>query len=285
MKLHVNIFDFFLDSSIWVAVAVCVLTQITYLNFELQPHENLLSFIFFGTVFGYNFIKYFEKEHLSVLHSKVVQISLKTAVLKFKCLGVQQKLTFLMSMFCAVICGILIFKLTTETRLLMLIPAILSFFYAVSFKEKTLRSTSGLKIYVVGIVWAFVTVLLPIVESKINISYDVWLTFIQRAIFTIVLILPFEIRDLKVDELSLGTLPQKIGVRKTKVVGMLFLLMFLFLEFFKNDVLEINQIIIPLVFVITTLFLVNSSVKQSKYYASFCVEGIPVLWWLLLLVL
>jgi hypothetical protein len=284
VKLHVKIFDFFLKSSIWVAFAVCALTEITCMNFELKTDRPLLGFVFFATIFGYNFIKYFEKEHLSVQHSKILKLSFRKAVLKFKHLHTKEKVTFLMSAFCAIFCAILLFKLTTETKLLLCVPALLSFFYAVSFKEKTLRSTSGLKIYVVGIVWAIVTVILPISEASINMNYDIWITFTQRVVFVIVLILPFEIRDLKVDKDSLGTLPQKIGVGKTKVVGVLLLLVFLFLEFFKNDVLGINQIIIPLVFVVTLFFLVSSSVKQSKYYASFFVEGIPLLWLLLLLV-
>ena len=100
-----------------------------------------------------------------------------------------------------------------------------------------------------------------------------------------VLILPFEIRDLSVDDLSLGTLPQKIGVQKTKLFGAVLLLIFLLLEFFKDEVLELNVVVLPVIFIVTLFFLINSSVKQSKYYASFFVEGIPIIWLLLLLVL
>ena len=285
MKLQVKIVEFFLNSSIWVALAVCALTEITCLNFEFVTPVNLLEFIFFGTIFGYNFIKYFEKEHLSVLHSKMLKIEFRTILTKFKSLRVQEKLTFLLSVFSAVFCGVLFFRLTIGTKLVLIIPAVLSFFYAISFRDKTLRSTSGIKIYVVGIVWAIVTVVLPVVESKTTINYDMWLIFIQRSIFVVVLILPFEIRDLNVDDGSLETLPQKIGVGKTKLFGIVFLFVSFFIEFFKNNVIEKNLIVMPLVFVITSLFLVNSSVKQSKYYASFFIEGIPVLWLLLLLAL
>jgi hypothetical protein len=285
VKFHVKLLNFFLNSSIWVAIAVCALAETTCLNFNLLTPTNLLGFIFFGTIFGYNFIKYFEKEGLSVLHLHLLKVDLKTLVRKFKNLEHHEKLSFLISTFSAVVCGILGFKLTKESMLTLLIPALLSFFYAIAFRNKTLRSVSGVKIYVVGIVWSFVTVVLPVLETQTEFNYDVWIMFVQHIVFVIVLVLPFEIRDLKADDDNLGTLPQKIGVQKTKLFGVMLLLVFVMLELFKNEVLEINSIVMPLVFVVTLLFLVCASVQQSKYYASFFVEGIPLFWLLLLLML
>lgn len=285
MKLYLKIFEFFLNSSIWVAITVSALVEITCVDIGVKTSVFLRFFIFLGTIFGYNFIKYFEKTHLSVIHPKVLKVDLITIRKRFKGLQLQEKATFLLSVFSTISCCVFSFKLNYETLVLLCVPALLSFFYAVSYGGKTLRSTSGLKIYVVGVVWAIVTVILPVVDAKIDIDYDVWITFVQRVIFVVVLILPFEIRDLSVDDLSLGTLPQKIGVQKTKLLGAVLLLIFLLLEFFKDEVLELNVVVLPVIFIVTLFFLINSSVKQSKYYASFFVEGIPIIWLLLLLVL
>ena len=285
MKSYLKIFEFFLNSSVWVAITVSALVEITSMNIGVKTSSFLRFFIFFGTIFGYNFMKYFEKTHLSVFHPRVLKVDLVTIQKWFKGLQSPKKATFLLSVFSAVSCGVLIFKLNYETLVLLCVPALLSFFYAVSYRNKTLRSTSGLKIYVVGVVWAIVTVILPVVDGKIDVDYDIWITFIQRVIFVVVLILPFEIRDLRVDDLSLGTLPQKIGVQKTKLFGAVLLLISLLLEFFKDVVLELNVVVLPVIFTVTLFFLINSSVKQSKYYASFFVEGIPIIWLLLLLVL
>lgn len=285
MKLYVKIFEFFLNSSIWVAITVSALVEITCVEVGVKTSMFLRFFIFLGTIFGYNFIKYFEKTHLSVFHSKVLKVNFTNISEKFKELQLQEKATFLLSVFSAISCCVFSFKLNYETLVLLCIPALLSFFYAVSYRNKTLRSTSGLKIYVVGVVWAIVTVMLPVADAKIDVDYDVWITFVQRVIFVVVLILPFEIRDLSVDDLSLGTLPQKFGIQKTKLFGAVLLLLFLLLEFFKDEVLELNVVVLPVIFIVTLFFLINSSVKQSKYYASFFVEGIPIIWLLLLLVL
>ena len=46
--------------------------------------------------------------------------------------------------------------------------------------------------------------------------------------------LPFEIRDMQYDSLKLSTIPQRIGVMKTKIIGV-FMLLFFLLEFFKDE--------------------------------------------------
>ena len=99
-----------------------------------------------------------------------------------------------------------------------------------------------------------------------------------------VLLLPFEIRDLKYDSLKLATLPQQIGVKETKVVGCLLLIAFYFLEFFKDDINATAISISLIVTFITVLLLIFSRKKQSKYYSSFFVESIPI-WWLIMLLM
>jgi len=61
------------------------------------------------------------------------------------------------------------------------------------------------------------------------------------------------------------------------------LIPFYFLEFFKS-VLDKNQLIINLILVLMIgLFLLFANEKKSKYYTSFWIESIPIVWWLLLL--
>jgi len=279
-----NILDFLINASVWVAVAVTALVGVTYLNLEIAISNSLLWFVFFGTIFGYNFIKYFEKEQVDDLKNNKANFGVKSVFQQFKGLTIQEKLTFQLSVISVLICVVLFFKLEIKTQLALLIPLVLTFCYAVSLGYKTLRNISGIKIYIVAFVWAYVGGGLPVVESEIELSVDVWILLFQRFVFVVVLILPFDIRDLSVDDKELGTLPQKIGVRNTKFYGLLLLLLFFFLEFFKDELVTINLIVIPLIFLITLLFLVLSKEKQSKYYSSFFVEAIPIVWLILLMV-
>jgi hypothetical protein len=104
---------------------------------------------------------------------------------------------------------------------------------------------------------------------------------LQRFIMVISLLIPVEILDLKTDDKSLQTLPQKIGVKNTKIVGLLFLSFFVGLEFFKKSIDIINILIV----IIVALFIIFSSQKRSSYYSNFWVESIPILWYCLLVFL
>jgi hypothetical protein len=99
-----------------------------------------------------------------------------------------------------------------------------------------------------------------------------------------VLILIFEIIDLQFDDPNLKTVPQQIGVKLTKIIGMLLLIVFYFLEFFKQNFIQ-KQLLVNLVLVVAILaFLIFANEKRSKYYSSFWVESIPIFWWILLLI-
>ena len=101
--------------------------------------------------------------------------------------------------------------------------------------------------------------------------------------FVLVLIFPFEIRDMHLDIKDIKTLPQKIGVEKTKKVGFVLLLFSLTLEFLLTESLSNKNIFLIICFILL-LFLMRSTQNQSKYYSSFWVESLPVIWWILLLI-
>ena len=150
--------------------------------------------------------------------------------------------------------------------------------------QKNLRSISGLKIYVIALVWAGVTVFLPLVNNNYAITDDVILTAIQRFVFVMVLMLPFEIRDLSYDSLKLSTIPQKIGVTRTKILGISMLIVFFCLEFFKDEMNEELLFIHIIITTITLLLLLFARENQNKYYSAFWVESIPI-WWLVFLLM
>lgn len=255
-----NIFKAVVNSSILVALSVCAFVEITAFEYSIPVSNNLLGFIFFGTVTGYNFVKYAEvirtrfKELWGFL--KIIQIVSLVALIYFT------------------------LQLSFETLLMTGGFALLTFFYAIPFlKYKNLRNLTGLKITIVATVWAGVTVLVPLVNEGIDLTLDIWIGFVQRFLFVFVLTLPFEIRDLQFDDLALGTLPQRVGIRKTKTIGVVMLSILLLLEFLKPitqlefEISQGNSVII------LGLFLLCSNKKQSKCYASFWVESIPVFWW------
>lgn len=273
MKVVKQLLSFYINSSVHVALSVYSLTWITLLGFDISYDENVLYFVFYATITGYNFVKYFG---IAKFHHRSLTNWLKAIqVFSFLCF-------FLMLYY-----G---FKLNTKTLFCVAGFGIITFLYAIPFlpkhffldKQHNLRTIGGLKIYLIALVWSGVTVFLPLINNDYVFNTDVIITGIQRYIFIIVLMLPFEIRDLRYDSLKLSTVPQKIGVKQTKIIGSLLLVMFFFLELFKDEVTFI--IILLAIAVFTMLLLVFSKIEQGKYYSSFWVEGVPIFWLILVLI-
>src|SRR5699024_7401468 len=105
----------------------------------------------------------------------------------------------------------------------------------------------------------------------------------QRFLFIIVLTLPFDIRDLGLDEPQLGTIPQLYGTERVKLISVALLSLVAVLEIFKTGVIS-PQIIVLMVILAITYYLVQKSTRTpSTYLVSFWIEGVPILWWALLL--
>jgi 4-hydroxybenzoate polyprenyltransferase len=116
----------------------------------------------------------------------------------------------------------------------------------------------------------------------VEISLNSVLLMLQRFLIVVVLILPFDIRDVKYDAISLQTIPLKIGIEKTKTLGLTLLVFSLILEYlFASELMVKTPFMI--FFFLLIMFLMRAKVDQSKYYSSFWVESLPIVWWLLLL--
>jgi len=121
-----------------------------------------------------------------------------------------------------------------------------------------------------------VTLVLPLLNAHVPLGFDFYLKCIQRFILVFVLILIFEILDLANDDPHLKTVPQQIGVKRTKIVGLLMLIPFYFLELLKNNFIQEQMIVNGILVVALSLFLAFANEKRSKYYTSFWVESIPI---------
>lgn len=267
MLLLKKIFDFYLNASIHVAVATTALVQMTFYFCRLSFDAPVTAFVFFGTVFSYNFIKYAS----FIAKQKIINPLLKAII----ALSV---LSLIITVYC-------FFKLQLKTQLVSGLFGVLCVLYVIPLaKSKTnLRNLAGIKIYIVSLCWAGVTTLIPIVNANFPIEIDIVYKFLQRFLLTLILILIFEINDLKYDDIRLKTVPQTIGVPKTKLFIYSLLVPFFFLEFLKVNYYQ-NQWIINLILVITiSLFTYFASPKQSKYYTLFWVESVPVFWLLLIM--
>lgn len=269
MRSLKSFFEFYINSSIHVALAVVSLSLISFLHLKIPVDRNLLVFTFFATITGYNFVKY---AGIAKIHHASLAQSLKA-------IQVFSFLSFLLLLWS-------IFQVSQKVLFWTAFFGIFTVLYAlpVFSKRRNLRSISGVKIFIIAFVWAGVTVVLPVMSANLKLGFPVLIEFLQRFLFVLVLILPFEIRDLKYDLQQLRTIPQKVGITKTKILGFGLLLIMLWLEYLKTDVDAASGAAFSLMLLTTAILIWKSRERQSKYYASFWVEGIPVFWLLMLLI-
>ncbi len=224
-----------------------------YLNLEYNPYLDL--FILLGTIVSYNYTKY-----------NIYPKSFK-----------KRPLIFGVSIICLLICCYLCTKLPLNTLLITLFFTLLVLLYSTPFKT-SLRNIPSLKIFIIAFSWVGTTVILPYTSTHQQLTNTVILLSLQRFLFIILLTLPFDIRDYENDHKYLKTLPQLIGIEGTKRLGLLLSVIILVIEFIISPFT--SNIVSILVVLLLLILLQKSTNKQSKYYCSFWVEAIPIVWYL-----
>jgi hypothetical protein len=254
MKILRKVFDFYIKSSIHVAFAVYCLLEITLFSNQLNSIEYFPICVFFGTILGYNFLKYFEIFRRGFFRSNKYYAILLISILA--------GIGFLFSFY----------QLNYSIQKLILISGFLVLMYPF------FRKYGWLKLFLVSYVVTFITVFIPFQTVK-WLPFEFYLSLIQRFFLLISLLIPFEIMDSKTDNKSLNTLPQLMGIDSAKLFGILLIIPFIILEFLK---LHPSYLVLPIG--IITVTLINfTELKRNKYYTSFWVESVPIFWWMSLL--
>ena len=229
----------------------------------------MAGFGFFGTIVGYNFVKY----------DAVARSGKPKMSPRLQLLIILSAVATAATIFC-------FFHLNLRTQIASGIFLLIVALYTLPFfpNRKNARSWAGLKIYMVALCWVGVTVVLPVLNDGAPSSTTFYIVCVKRFIQIVVLLFVFEIIDLAWDDPHLNTVPQQIGIKRTKHLGISMLLLFLVLELFQvNDLKRFLASVV--VIVVTGIFLVLANEKRSKYYTAFWVESIPMFWWLLLIFL
>ncbi len=285
MKIFKQFLDSYINSSIHIALSCFALVNITNLMLNIKNDISVAWFAFFGTIVGYNFVKF---DALARANKNKMRTQLK-AISAFSFVSLLLVIFYF-------------FKLQYTTKIGAAFFLVLTILYTLPFfpNTKNARNWAGLKIYIVAICWVGVTVILPVLNSEISLQNSFYIIVLQRFLLIFSLILIFEIIDLKMDDPHLKTVPQQIGVKSTKILGFVLLIVFCGLGFFNingningnfninfniNGNVNVQFIELLLNYVIAiviAIFLYFSNENRSKYYTSFWVESIPIFWWILL---
>jgi 4-hydroxybenzoate polyprenyltransferase len=92
--------------------------------------------------------------------------------------------------------------------------------------------------------------------------------------------IPFEIRDKHKDMYNVKTIVHIYGIKNSKIIGYFILMTPLTLTvityYLSGDTVLKNST--TLIILVTGVLIYLSSEKQNKYYSSFIVESVPMIW-------
>jgi 4-hydroxybenzoate polyprenyltransferase len=213
-----KVIDFLLYGNFWIAFcAVCMLWQTQWLLEDVFGGGPLSAFVFFSTLFLY------------AIH-RTVGIKKVRPFLEWERFRVITRYRKHIEIY-ALVSGVGAFwfflQLQWEMQLAIIIPAVLSLGYAIPLLtgKRRLRDVHLIKIFLIASVWAWVTVLLPALDSGQLMDWTTFFLFPERFAFIFAITIPFDIRDYRVDKASeVQTLPHALGIQRSLVVAHLALL-------------------------------------------------------------
>ena len=261
-------------SSVFISCCAFSLVVETYLLANLAVSLPMASFIFLATLFTYNLssvqsmLRYpFQQKHRS---------SSAWSQRNKKPLAVVGVLSILAAAYVYVR-----YQLNINPWFLLHL-AIISIGYTVPVvykrrRIKPLRSIPFLKVFLIAYVWAVVTALFPLLDAGMQLweAEALWL-FLRRFLFILALALLFDIRDYSYDRvMHTLTFPVWMGVKKTKLLSLGLLLMYLLLI----AATEQGAVLLALVgsAIGAALVVMFSSERKPRFYYMLLADGAMLL--------
>jgi 4-hydroxybenzoate polyprenyltransferase len=271
-----KIIDLLFYSNVYIAAGAVAMTwQTQLILFGKFQFDSLAVLVFFATMFIY------------ASHRLVGLFSVKEFLSegRFKVINTYKNHIWIYTGIALIGLAYAFFQVNLRLQMALVVPGLISVGYVIPFlgrtKEKRglrLRDLNWIKIFLIAIVWSYVTVILPILEVR-GVEWADLLILLERMIFIFMITLPFDIRDLKVDEFNkVKTIPAVYGIPKTM---QLVLFSFLFLMI----LVILNYVIIPpkplyfaffglwLSLISTYIFIRISINKTDDYYFTGLLDG------------
>lgn len=274
-KVYKDFLKYYVDSSVHVALALCCLYMLSIHLLNLLMDLKWITFLFFSSVSYYNIVKFGGL----LLKSK----NKPTSLLIFVRILTKISLLVALVLFCF---------FSFELQIFIVGHGLLSMAYAlpVLSSKPQLRNHGFLKVFIVAFIWTSFTFLAPIlIEYGLEFAQQhtfIWdwiLLYIQRFILVVILMIPFELRDMQQDQLYSRTIPQYFGISNTKWLGALLAMVWLILTFVRERYVFVEVSSRFVIWLVLLLIVGLSSTRQRPYFASFWVEAVPMLFWLILI--
>ncbi|MBI4945887.1 MAG: UbiA family prenyltransferase [Bacteroidetes bacterium] len=256
--------DFLLYSNIFISICAATITTETYLLIHSEINWLYIAFVFFSTLFLYDFPSlYFAEEAFSANQSE-----------RHKWILENRNTLIGFSAISFLVISITVFFFPLKFILLMIPNAVLAFAYF--FPQTRLRSITGLKAAVVAVVWTMVTYVYPLLLCPLTCG-ESWRGVSERFLFMLPLCIIFNVRDIEADRIAgVRTIPVVYGTRATIIICLISLLLFSILVFFhRRGSAETMALIASAI--VSAILILKSSHNKHDYFYSFWIDGMIIL--------
>ena len=253
-------------TNLWIGIGAGVITWQYYLIHGLPVNYNIILLAFFATVLTYTFQRYVKLIHKThgggerLEWMRKYPIAVKT-IMVASLVGTVYYLV----------------KLEPVTYIYLVVSGLMSLFYVVKIpgiKGKSLRDIPSLKIFLIAFVWAATGTILPWMNTSAYPQGIPWLLFLLYFIFILAITLPFDIRDIYLDEASKKTIPQRIGESNTRILSAILLIVHLLLIY---QILGEWPVLYTFFTGLSVFLIFKSKSDTNDLYFSFVIDGLLIL--------
>ncbi len=255
---------FIVYSNLWISFGAFFLAYLVFAINGIETNFNYLFFVFFSTLFSYNLQR--------VSRLKQIKKSSPNA-------WISNNSTIAKGLLIASFFGALVTVPVFNYPFLGFWLAILGLISA-GYSLKNLRGLPYLKIILISLSWAIACGLIPSLflneaPASLIIKNTLWVF-----LYILAITIPFDIRDVGIDEDHQKTIPQWVGIPKSKLIGLYSLVIALVPLFFLTCYLVFFGFIIA--FTLAWLLIRDSFPEKQELYFSFMIDGHIILQFLLL---
>ncbi len=272
MIFFYKIFQLIIYSNIYVSICISSLSAATAImtnpNIEITEISTVTKFIFFSTLFTYNFHRFVRLKKLNPVKKKWIQSNK----------WILECITTISMIFAIK----LFFELNNTTKLVILFIGIISLSY-----PYVIRRIPYIKVFVIAFVWTIVSCLIEGLENNIEIDLAYLLQILARFCFIISITIPFDIRDLKVDKKTIRTIPMIFGEDKSILFSKNLLIasvfLYLLLYYLNNiEIIHLCSLIFGSFFTLAILMKVSN--KKNDIFYSFWLESSSLVVYIILFI-
>ncbi len=283
LKYFWRALDCLLFSNIFIALCAVAQALVTYQLLGLKPDIYILTLLFCSTLALYNF---------SILLAKPKRPD-NSPFRRVRWIFSHYRLMVVITVLAALAILPLILFLNTQAQFLLIILAIISVGYSLPIfrihnKHFGLRNIPGVKLFLISLVWALSSVLLPIlnldVDTRASVTVpETFLLITKRFLFIAAITVPFDIRDLFQDRSNeLKTIPVIVGEKKALLICQGLLLIYLVLLFLFTTRIDSNFLGLMLTIFLTGWLIFMSKWKRNEYYYFLYLDGTMIVQFVML---